>query len=285
MTKSRFRSLQDPETLRQMVQTVREGIYITNSQGDILDANPAFLELLGVSSLAELRSKKVMDFIDPDTRAWEARVLERDGAIREFELSITRPDGSMRTALDTAYSWKDPETGEVLYHGILVDITLRKELENQLREQSVRDPLTGCFNRRYLQLFEGEGGTRIGSWGCIVIDIDHFKQYNDQYGHQAGDDVLVKLSRFLMRQIRAEEAVVRMGGDEFLVLLDHASAAITTGAAKRIQTAAAAESPVPFSLGWAARQGDERLEKTIGRADQKLYAVRLKARDPERRTP
>jgi diguanylate cyclase (GGDEF)-like protein/PAS domain S-box-containing protein len=271
------RSLNDPENLRDLVQKLKEGIYISNRQGEVLDANPAFLEMLGISSLEELRRHRLTEFLDPEVRKWELNVLARDGFIREFELQIRRKDGKTRTALDSAYAVENPETGEVLYKGILVDITERKRLENQLREQSIRDPLTGCFNRRYLQLFEHglEPGAR---WGCIMIDVDRFKQYNDQHGHQAGDEVLVRMSRFLMRQMRAEEAVVRMGGDEFLVLLRNSDAHRTDSVAKRLQ---ASEAPVPFSLGWTAREDQEKLERTISRADKKLYAVRAHKRTPE----
>ena len=70
--------------------------------------------------------------------------------MRDRELQITRPDGGVRTVLDTWYSNIDPDTGEAIFHGILVDITGRKNLETKLVEQSIRDPLTGCYNRRYL---------------------------------------------------------------------------------------------------------------------------------------
>jgi diguanylate cyclase (GGDEF)-like protein/PAS domain S-box-containing protein len=271
------RSLNDPENLRDLVQRLKEGIYISNRQGEVLDANPAFLEMLGIPSMEELRRHRLTEFLDPEVRKWELNVLARDGFIREFELQIRRKDGKTRTALDSAYAVENPETGEVLYKGILVDITERKRLENQLREQSIRDPLTGCFNRRYLQLFEHSVETTT-HWGCIMIDVDRFKQYNDQHGHAAGDEVLVRMSRFLMRQMRAEEAVVRMGGDEFLVLLRNSDAHRTDSVAKRLQ---ASEAPVPFSLGWAAREDQEKLEKTISRADKKLYAVRGHKRAPE----
>jgi diguanylate cyclase (GGDEF)-like protein/PAS domain S-box-containing protein len=277
MSTSGVHSLSDPELLRELVRNLKEAIYISDAKGRILDANPAMLELFGAANLDDLRSHLVTDFIDPEVRAWEKRLLERDGFVREFELRLKRKDGSIRTVLDTAYAWKDP-TGTVFYHGMLMDITDRKELENQLREQSIRDPLTGCFNRRYLSLFETTSEELPGGWGCIVIDIDHFKRYNDELGHQAGDEVLVKLSRFLMRQVRAEEAVIRMGGDEFLIVLGHADAAHTERAARRIESAAAEQVMVPFSLGWATREGKEKLEKTVARADKNLYSIRTAAR-------
>ena len=272
------RSLNNPELLRELVQNLQEAIYITSADGEILDANPAMLEMLGVGTLEELRGRNVSDFIDPEVWRWKKDLLEREGFVRNFEIRIGRNSGEQRTVLDTAYRWKDPQSGEIFYHGMLVDITERKELENELREQSVRDPLTGCFNRRYLSMFETASDELPGGWGCIVIDINHFKRYNDKHGHQAGDEVLVRLSRFLMRQTRAEEAVIRMGGDEFLILLGHADAGHTEAAAKRIESAAATEVIAPFSLGWASRSGKEKLEKTIGRADHKLYAIRTAAR-------
>ena len=212
-------------------------------------------------------------------------MLLRDGAIREFELKIKRPNGEMRTVLDTAYACMDPTSGELLYHGILVDITLRKQLEEQLREQSVRDPLTGCFNRRYLQIYQEHGNVNAGSWGCIVVDIDDFKHYNDTYGHLAGDEALTSLTRFLFRHLRADASIVRMGGDEFLILLPGVDLIGTKQTANRIEAAAAQEGPTPFSMGYAARDGKEKLEKTINRADQNLYGVRsfMKTQGKERR--
>ena len=272
------RSLNNPELLRELVQNLQEAIYITSANGEILDANPAMLEMLGAGTLEELRGRTVSDFMDPEVWRWKKDLLQRESYVRDFEIRIQRRDGTQRTVLDTAYRWKDPQTGETFYHGMLVDITERKELENELREQSVRDPLTGCFNRRYLSMFETASDDLPGGWGCIVIDINHFKRYNDKHGHQAGDEVLVRLSRFLMRQTRAEEAVIRMGGDEFLILLGHADAGHTEAAARRIESAAAGEVIAPFSLGWASRSGKEKLEKTIGRADHKLYAIRTAAR-------
>ncbi|MGI8497733.1 MAG: GGDEF domain-containing protein [Gemmatimonadaceae bacterium] len=280
---NRFDSLDDPETLRVLVRNLQEGIYISNARGEILDANPAFLEMFGVTSLEELRSHTAEELlVDPERRAQELELLNRDGAIREFELRIRRMDGGTRTVLDTTYATRDPVTGEMFYHGILIDITARKALENRLREQSLRDPLTGCYNRRYLtELERSIVDLEVNSWGCIFIDIDHFKQYNDRHGHQAGDLVLVKMGHFLMGQVRAEEAVVRLGGDEFAILLVGADDERTARIATRLQIAALRRAPVAFSLGFAVRENDEAFERTLNRADHNLLAVRVIERSPE----
>lgn len=276
-------SLQDAQSLRELVHNLHEGIYVTNRDGQILDANPAFLEILGVSSIEEARSLRASDvLVDPAERKRELALLDRDGAVRDFELRIRRRDGAIRTVIDSAFGARG-RTGEMLYRGILVDITERKQLENRLLEQSTRDPLTGCFNRRYLRDFEKRCEQRQVSWGVIMLDIDYFKEYNDQFGHTVGDEVLIRVARFLMRSTRAEEGVVRFGGDEFCVLLAGSEADNTGRAAERIKHAGARELPVAFSLGWAVRQDNERLEQTLNRADQNLLEVRSQERNHEER--
>ncbi len=286
-TKSRFKSLSDPETLSKFAQNLGEGIYITSEDGEILDANPAFLEIFGVATLEELQSYRVSDFIGAGIRKREVELLEQAGSIRNRELRITRPDGEIRTVLDTWYSHKDPETQETVFHGIVFDITSRKALETQLLEHSIRDPLTGCYNRRYLSaLYNAQRQTQ-SRWGCIYVDVDHFKQYNDIHGHAAGDAVLMRMSRFLMRHVRAEEPVIRMGGDEFLVALFDTSLYETEMIARRLEAAGQESGPVSFTIGWAARQDEENLEETVNRADRQLIQVRVVTRPGSyrRRTP
>jgi diguanylate cyclase (GGDEF)-like protein/PAS domain S-box-containing protein len=282
-----YRSLSDPVTLARFAQNLGEGIYITNEKGEILDANPAFLKIFGVATLAQMKNYSVNDFVDPDIRRREVALLEQKGSLRDRELQITRRDGSVRTVLDTWYSNADPETGEAIFHGILVDITGRKQLETQLVEQSIRDPLTGCYNRRHLAALYSTKKDPRGMWGCIYADIDHFKQYNDVHGHASGDAVLVKMSRFLMRYVRAEEPVIRMGGDEFLIMLFDTDLKATELIARRLEKAGQAHGPVSFSLGWAVRDGAEKLEDTVNRADRELIQVRVERRPGTytRRTP
>jgi diguanylate cyclase (GGDEF)-like protein/PAS domain S-box-containing protein len=275
MPQGRFRSLQDPETLRLFIQDLREGIYITNDRGEILDANPACLEILGASSLEELRGYHAQDlYADPARRAEEMEMLARDGMVREFELVLRRPDGGVRTVLDSCNSVQDPDTGEVLFHGILIDISSRKQLESRFHEQSLLDPLTGCYNRRFLTEVQ-KRLTAFDTWGAVVVDVDNFKEYNDEFGHHAGDDVLMQVSRFLQQNARLEDAVVRMGGDEFLLLLIGASARFVAEVGQRLRVNAVEQGIPSFSVGWANRHGSETLERTIDHADRELLQIRL----------
>jgi len=95
-------------------------------------------------------------------------------------------------------------------------------LRDALRAQSTKDPLTGLYNRRYLEeMLDREIRRAIRSeqhLGILMLDIDHFKKFNDTYGHEAGDAVLRETGSFLTRSIRAEDFVCRFGGEEFVVL-------------------------------------------------------------------
>jgi diguanylate cyclase (GGDEF)-like protein/PAS domain S-box-containing protein len=276
---NRIPSLSDPATLSEMAMRLQEGMYISTLDGKIIDANPAFLEMFGVGSLKELKSFHASDFLKPEIRAREMVLLERRGAIRDVELQITRRDGEARTVVDSTYLSVDPKTGEKFCHGIMVDITHRKDLQTQLQELSIRDPLTGCYNRRYLNTLARQCDSVPDSeWGCIYLDIDHFKQFNDTHGHTEGDSILVKMARYLMRHVRAEEAVVRVGGDEFLVVLCDAGEEQTKQVATRLRATAPSSAPAQFSMGWAARRVGEPFEQTMQRADRRLLAVRVDAR-------
>jgi diguanylate cyclase (GGDEF)-like protein/PAS domain S-box-containing protein len=113
-------------------------------------------------------------------------------------------------------------------------------LREALRTQSVRDALTGLYNRRYLEeVLEREvrrAARSAQSLGILMIDLDHFKSFNDTYGHDAGDAVLRETGQFLAKGIRAEDFVCRFGGEEFVVLLPTADMDASRGRAERLRS-------------------------------------------------
>ncbi len=115
-----------------------------------------------------------------------------------------------------------------------------KRLMNTLRESSLRDPMTGLFNRRFLQEQASYliAGTlrRKKSIGLLMCDIDFFKQVNDQYGHDAGDQVLKETSTVIRDSVRESDVVVRFGGEEFLVILNDVEGGMALQIAEKIRT-------------------------------------------------
>ena len=113
-------------------------------------------------------------------------------------------------------------------------------LRDALREQSIKDPLTGLYNRRYLQeMLDREIRRSIRSeqhLGILMLDLDHFKKFNDTYGHEAGDAVLRETASFLVRSIRTEDFVCRFGGEEFVVVLPTADLRAAKARAERIRS-------------------------------------------------
>jgi PAS domain S-box-containing protein len=127
-------SLRAPKTLRYFVGTLKEGVYVTTSDGEILDCNPALLEIFGVGSVEELRRHRAQElWLEPAARAREVEILRRDGVVRDYEVQIRRPDGDVRTVLDTSTVMRVDRGGRTLYVGVLVDITDRKKSEEELR--------------------------------------------------------------------------------------------------------------------------------------------------------
>lgn len=120
----------------------------------------------------------------------------------------------------------------------LVNLKLRESL----REQSIRDPLTGLFNRRFLQealeLLQARVERSDLTIGAIMIDIDHFKDFNDEYGHDAGDAALKYLSDLMPRHVRASDLVCRFGGEEFLIVMPGATMERATKCAEDLRKGA-----------------------------------------------
>jgi len=113
-------------------------------------------------------------------------------------------------------------------------------LREALRSQSIRDPLTGLYNRRYLEeMLERETRRAVRAehgLGVLMLDLDHFKKFNDTYGHDAGDTVLRETAKFLLKSVRAEDIVCRFGGEEFIVILPVADLKVTQARAERIRS-------------------------------------------------
>ena len=193
----------------------------------------------------------------------------------------------------------DPERWDARQHlgvrvGEHLSLALAKlKLQETLQHLSVRDPLTGLFNRRYMEeslareLRRAERQDKM--LGVLMVDIDHFKSFNDTFGHDAGDALLRELGTFLQRRIRAGDIACRYGGEEFTILLQDASQETSRQRAEEIREAAKrlqihhgqrVLDPVTLSLGVATfPQNGANRDTLMQSADVALYRAKQEGRD------
>ena len=165
-------------------------------------------------------------------------------------------------------------------------IIRERELRAELKRLSIRDGLTGLFNRRYfdenlkreaIRAFRQHYGLFL-----LLVDVDNFKDYNDQFGHQKGDDLLKELARLMMLYSRDNvDSVYRYGGDEFAVIIPHAGHEQAMMVAKRLRSKFNASNlgPTSLSMGMAQLEGrlktlEQDLENLLRTADQYLYLAK-----------
>jgi diguanylate cyclase (GGDEF)-like protein len=167
------------------------------------------------------------------------------------------------------------------------------KLRETLRHLSIRDPLTGLFNRRYMEESlerELRRADRKGtSVGIIMIDIDHFKRVNDTYGHEAGDTVLREMGVLLQRHIRGSDIACRYGGEEFTLILTDSPLSVAQHRAEHlreeikelhIEYRGQDLGTITLSMGVAAfPQHGATEEALLQAADLALYRAKAEGRD------
>jgi diguanylate cyclase (GGDEF)-like protein len=199
--------------------------------------------------------------------------------------------GALILSRRTRERWADPERRLLDWAAQEVAAAFSRAYTLEDAERGANlDALTGLPNRRYFDELLAIMGPRrrdTDSLGIVMIDIDHFKRLNDQYGHAQGDVVLREVGGAIAMTLRAEDTPVRYGGEEFAVILRRASAPQASEAAERVRAAVAGlslvrlglEAPVTVSVGVAIAVEDEEVSAVIGRADQALYRAKRRGRN------
>jgi len=226
-----------------------------------------------------------------DIEGWLAGVSSRRGKLpfRAFESDLC--DGRWLWVTETL---QQQPGGWVLYVGS--DITALRQDGRALRQAHAKalaaahtDALTGLSNRRHgLQLLQ-EALTQSACWPLCVamVDLDHFRQFNDDFGHAGGDLVLCDFARQMQATIRREDGAARLGGEQFLLIFPAAGMAQACAIIERLQLRARGARPlaeVPlrgytFSAGVTQAVWGEPAEGLLQRADAALYAAKAVGRD------
>jgi diguanylate cyclase (GGDEF)-like protein/PAS domain S-box-containing protein len=281
---------------------------IAGPDGFFKRVNPSFHRVLGWTS-KELLSRPFTEFIHPDDVAETIQEYERQlrgNPVTHFENRYLCKDGTYRYLMWTAY----PEVETGLIYAVARDNTEKKLTEDKLAlittelersnekllKLAAMDPLTGLFNRR---IFDGQLDSQIRlmkrmnkTLSLLMLDIDHFKQHNDQFGHMAGDDSLKEISNRISRNLRKTDIVARYGGEEIAVILPDTSRESTIKQAEKLRKAVhdygkLEKSNLTVSIGASTIHFDNGVKinvseiksKIISEADQALYFSKKNGRD------
>ncbi len=206
-------------------ESTREGIIITDAEHKIIKVNRAFLDLFGYEEQELLHQhRRILNsgkhndyFLDTVQKSLDTYGLWRG------EVWSQRKDHKILPMMTSINPVRD-DTGKLLYYiSIYTDISQLKDSEARLEHMALHDPLTGLPNRAMLTkqlglaLHEAEQSQR--RIALLMLDLDHFKNVNDSFGHHYGDELLHQVSDRLKHQLRSTDIVCRLGGDEFTVLM------------------------------------------------------------------
>lgn len=255
-----------------LLEALLDPVLVVDTQGRVIEANQAALKLGGLESDWQGRKLQEWPVFGRDLQAlllehgaWQDQLLMPIRCDRYFEVRMR--------AIERVTRHGSLLLGQMLY---LRDVTQRQlsklklaealalseerlrtitRLHEQLREQALCDPLTGLYNRRYLDELFGRELARArrdnAPLSLALIDLDHFKQLNDEHGHLDGDDVLKSVAQHLLVNLRSSDTVFRIGGEEFLLILPGAD---SLEASKRLEAICQGLAQKPIETRSGVRQ-------------------------------
>ncbi|MGK2952321.1 MAG: diguanylate cyclase [Thiobacillus sp.] len=298
------------ESARQaaILNALPASIALLDSQGKILSVNEAWQRFghghaahtpghdVGVNYLTVCDQARGDDAAEASQAATGIRAV-LDGKLSTYALEYPcHSPAERRWFLMTMTPLSDSSKGAVVMH---LNITERKladaevhKLQEQFHEQAIHDPLTGLYNRRYLDETINRELTRAERYhqpiGIVMCDLDHFKLVNDTHGHLAGDEVLRVLAELLNKHSRRSDIVCRFGGEEFVMFLPDMPLAVAYQRAEKLRTElaakwitlGAADIQVTASFGVAAFPVNGKTRDALmGAADAAMYQAKESGRN------
>ncbi len=288
---------------RSVVDALSEGVILMDADGVIRASNASAERILGltvdqIGGRVPLDPRWVVSQEDgtpfpPEERPAVA-ALRTGKSYRGVVMRVDMPDGKRRwVAVNSQPLVRNGEQKPYAVVASFTDITERKLLEHELERQARIDALTGAVNRRYFMVESDREIARARRFAhplsLLLIDVDHFKSVNDQYGHEVGDQVLVHVVRACRQVLRDADILARIGGEEFAVVLPEADLSRAVHAADRIREAVAHASlpleeggvcRVTLSIGVTELRGSAAsVEKLLRLADRGLYEAKEQGRN------
>jgi len=253
------------ERFRRFFDDAQIGMLIVSLDGRLERVNRAFAAILGYEK-GSLIGKRGGSITHPDDVAAETAMgramVEGGDASRAYEKRFLHADGhAVWTSVHLTLT-QDADARPSHYIAQIQDVTERRSYERQLEYLADHDSLTGLLNRRAFHRELQGHLTRVARYGpqgaVLMIDLDNFKYYNDTLGHNAGDQLIVRIARGLQSRMRASDIVARVGGDECAVLLAAGDETGTRIAAEALLEVVRRET-MPMAIG-----GNKRVTASIG---------------------
>ncbi|WP_156801932.1 sensor domain-containing diguanylate cyclase [Desulfurispora thermophila] len=273
---------QSEEKYRLLVESIEDGFYETDLKGRIVFCNSALCRMLGYTK-EEMIGASYRLIVDEENRRKVFRafnsVYSTGRHEKGFSWELITKEGERRTvevSISLLRNEQDEPTG---FCGIIRDITEKQAITRKLRDLSIKDTLTGLFNRNYFdEKMQELTAPQYSPVSIICCDLDGLKFINDTRGHKIGDQLLQVASAILKKCFRSDDIICRLGGDEFVILLPNTDTTTAQMACRRIKeqveiyNSTRPEIPVHLSLGTAT--GDTAkvpLGEIFRQADSNMY--------------
>lgn len=287
------------ERYRLLAENAWDVVWTMDMDARITYVSPSIHRVLGITPdeamFATLRQtltpQSEASVLDYFRRLWAAIENGTEPPVLRDEHEYRRSDGSTLIGELQIVPNVDADGRVVEVLGVTRDISQRKAFEAELLRLAVTDALTGVWNRRHgEQLFQAEL-TDARETGrpltLLMLDIDHFKSINDRYGHQAGDRVLIEVSRRLQEGLPSTDVVARWGGEEFVILLRDADIEDAVVTAEKLRGLIADNvfldaGLVTASIGAAELTAGDDLDSWLAHADEALYKAKRSGRNAVR---
>ncbi len=281
------------DNFQRMMNTMQDVFYRTDADGITRYVCPAVRNVLGYSAEEIVGLPAAMFYPDPVEREPLLAAIRRDGFVHDFPGRMRRKDGRIIDIAISTQILRDEQGNYAGVEGIWRDITERKRMERELARLATRDDLTGILNRRALLEHLDTALQHLRRGGpplsVLLLDLDHFKRVNDTWGHGAGDAALCQFVALIQTQLREIDQLGRLGGEEFVLVLEQSDHESAQAVAERIRRVV---QDTPFvidaghavqltaSLGLtAARVADRRASDVLERADRALYRAKAEGRN------
>lgn len=279
--------------LKSIFDHLPDVFYRTNMSGIITMISPSCFDILGYRQEIMLGTPMADYYETPEDRQKVVQAItEGGGKATRVEAGLRHKDGSVIWISTNAVIRFDTAGKPVCIEGVARDISERKRMEEQLTALSRTDDLTGVCSRRYF-IDKSEAVIEVmrryqRPASMMVLDLDHFKKINDNYGHHAGDFALIAFTRACQQEIRESDVLGRLGGEEFGLMLPETTIQNAQIMAERICNAVAAvEIPVnnhtiriTVSIGLVALSvEDKSLDTVMRRADLAMYTAKERGRN------